>query len=326
MTDTMLAATLKDYGGPLVMEQVARPKPLSGQILIKLEASGVCHSDVHVWNGSLKPPTNPAPFILGHEGVGRVVALGANVQGWSVGDRAGAAWIHNTCGTCAECLAQEESFCQTHTAHGFNVPGTFAEYVVADARFAARLPEGDAADLAPILCAGLTAYGALRRAEVRAGETIAIFGCGGLGLYAVQIAKRLGATVFAIDKDPEKIKIAVELGAESGSAKQADVCINFAPTVATWDLMIALVRPRGRIISAAMVPEPVMLNQEWMLSTGVKIMGTSVGTRTQMEELIALHAETPLKGTVNRIALQDVTLALSALYTGTAKGRYCIEF
>ncbi len=324
--DTMLAATLKDYGGPLVVERVARPKPSSGQILIKLEASGVCHSDVHVWTGSLRPPTAPALFILGHEGVGRVVTLGENVTGWRIGDRAGAAWIHSTCGTCAECLAEEESFCQTHIAQGFNVPGTFAEYVIADASFAARLPEDDAADLAPILCAGLTAYGALRRAEVQAGETVAIFGCGGLGLYAVQVAKRLGATVFAFDKDPEKVKIAIDLGAELVPAQRAHVCINFAPTVATWDSMIEMVRPRGRIISAAMVPEPVLLNQEWMLSTGVKIMGTSVGTRVQMQELMALHAETPLKSTINRIALKDVTSALKALHKGTAKGRFCIVF
>ena len=101
--------------------------------------------------------------------------------------------------------------------------------MIADARFAARLPKGDAAELAPLLCAGLTAYGALRRADLKAGETVAIFGCGGLGLYAVQLAKRLGATVIAIDKDPEKIKAAAALGAEVENSQRAHVCINFAP-------------------------------------------------------------------------------------------------
>jgi alcohol dehydrogenase, propanol-preferring len=322
----MQAATLKHYGGPLHIGPVRRPSPAAGQILIKLEASGVCHSDVHVWKGGLRPPSNPAPFILGHEGVGRVVEVGAGVTHWQVGKRAGAAWIHNACGTCDECTAQEESFCQTHNAHGFNVPGTFAEFVVADANFAARLPEGDAALLAPLLCAGLTAYGALKRAEVKAGETVAIFGCGGLGLYAVQLAKRLGARVIAVDRDPAKLKLAESFGAEIDNAIKAHVCINFAPTTATWDKMIGMIRPRGRIIAAAMVPELVGLNQEWLTGSGVSITGTSVGTRTQMAELMAIHAQHPLQGTVSKIALKQVTDALEALDQSKAQGRFCIVF
>ncbi len=323
----MLAATLKAFGAPLELGAVAKPEPASGQILIKLEASGVCHTDVHVWKGGLHPPTNPSPFILGHEGVGRVVALGAGVSDWQIGERAGAAWIHNTCGVCDECLANEESFCQTHKAHGFNVPGTFAEFVLADAKFAARLPQGDAALIAPLLCAGLTAYGALQRAKLKPGETVAIFGCGGLGLYAVQLALRMGARVMAFDRDPLKLELAKNFGAEiSNPNSSAHVCINFAPTTATWTQMLAIIRPRGRIISAAMVPEPVALNQEWLLSTGVQIMGTSVGTRAQMAELLKIHDEKPLVGSVTRINLADVTEALKALENGTSKGRYCIEF
>ena len=224
-------------------------------------------------------------------------------------------------------MAQEESFCQTHNAHGFNVPGTFAEFVLADAQFSARLPEGDAALLAPLLCAGLTAFGALKRAELKAGETVAIFGCGGLGLYAVQLAHRLGAHVIAVDHDPVKLELAKSFGAEIATSQStANVCINFAPTTATWDLMLAMVRPRGRIIAAAMVPEPVALNQEWLLGSGVRIMGTSVGTREQMVELMKLHAEKALVGFVTRIELSDITTALEALENGKAKGRYCIEF
>ena len=326
MSDTMLAATLGDYGGLLHIGPVTRPQPAAGQLLIKLEASGVCHTDVHVWKGGLAPPANPTPFILGHEGVGRVVTIGSGVTDWKISERAGAAWIHNTCGSCAECLANEESFCQVHLAHGFNVPGTFAEYVIADARFAARLPDGDAALLAPLLCAGLTAYGALRRADVKAGETVAIFGCGGLGLYAVQLAKRMGARVIAVDRDPAKLKLAQSFGAETSGFELAHVCINFAPTPATWENMLAMIRPRGRIVSAAMVPEPVLLNQEWLLSSGVKIMGTSVGTRAQMAELMALHAEKPLHSEISRIGLAEVSMALDSLDKGNAKGRYCIVF
>jgi alcohol dehydrogenase, propanol-preferring len=332
MTQTMLAATLNGYGQPLRIEKVARPIPGPGQILVQLEASGVCHTDVHVWKGGLRSPSNPIPFVLGHEGVGRVAALSAGVTDWRVGQRAGAAWIHNTCGMCDECISGEESFCQVQNAHGFNVPGTFAEYILVDARFAARLPEGDAALLAPLLCAGLTAYGGLKRAELEAGETIAIFGCGGLGLYAVQLANRMGARVIAVDRDPQKLELARSYGADvtlhAGqlSDERAHVCINFAPTTTTWDMMVAMIRPRGRIIAAAMVPELVGLNQEWLTGSGVRITGTSVGTRAQMVELLSIHSQRPLVSTVTRIGLHNVTAALQALDDGTAKGRFCIEF
>lgn len=167
----------------------------------------------------------------------------------------------------------------------------------------------------------------LKRAELKAGETVAIFGCGGLGLYAVQLAHRLGAHVIAVDHDPVKLELAKSFGAEIATSQStANVCINFAPTTATWDLMLAMVRPRGRIIAAAMVPEPVALNQEWLLGSGVRIMGTSVGTREQMVELMKLHAEKALVGFVTRIELSDITTALEALENGKAKGRYCIEF
>jgi propanol-preferring alcohol dehydrogenase len=232
-----------------------------------------------------------------------------------------------------------ESFCQHQRAHGFDVPGTFAEYVVADARFAARVPdEGDAAVLAPLMCAGLTAFGAVRRAGIVAGETCAVFGCGGLGLYAIQIARRLGAVVVAVDTDEAKLRRAASLGAEHillaspDLANQwpvnlrAHVCINFAPTPATWDAMIAAIRSRGRIIAAAMVSEPVPLSQEWLTATGVWITGTSVGTRAQMHELIQLHEAQPFEAQIERVTLSEVTSALERLKTGNAEGRQAIVF
>ncbi len=199
-----LPAVLKDYGGPLEICSVVRPVPATGQILIELEASGVCHTDVHVWKGGLRPPTNPSPFVLGHEGVGRMIA---------------------------------------------------------------------------------------------------------------------------VDLDPAKLKLAMGLGAEvSEQPNSAHVCINFAPTPTTWEKMVALIRPRGRIISAALVPEPVDLNQEWLTGSGVSITGTSVGTRAQLAELMALHASVPLHSEVTRIRLKNVTVALEALEQGRAQGRYCIVF
>lgn len=269
MGNTMLAALFEHAGQPLRVMNVARPVPGPGEILVRLEASGICHTDVHIWQGHLRPASGQPTRILGHEGVGRVEEVGAGVADWHPGDRAGVAWLHDTCGHCDECHSDMESFCQHQRAHGFDVAGTFAEYVVADARFAVPMPdEGDAALLAPLMCAGLTAFGAVKRAGLGAGEICAVFGCGGLGLYAVQIAQRLGATVVAVDTDEAKLQIAASLGARHTllaspglaagwpAGLRAHVCINFAPTPAIWDAMVAAIRPRGRIIAAAMVSQP----------------------------------------------------------------------
>ncbi|WP_137933044.1 alcohol dehydrogenase catalytic domain-containing protein [Mesorhizobium comanense] len=339
MNDSMLAALFEQAGEPLGIVRMPRPEPGPGEILVQLEASGICHTDVHVWQGHLRPASGKTAAILGHEGVGRVVRLGAGVSDWRLGERAGVAWLHDACGGCDECHAEMESFCQHQRAHGFDVAGTFAEYVVADARFAARVPDqGDAAALAPLMCAGLTAFGAVRRAGIVAGETCAIFGCGGLGLYAIQIARRLGATVVAIDTDEAKLRLAASLGADHvllaspdlsrnwPAGLRAHACINFAPTPASWDAMVAAIRPRGRIIAAAMVPQPVALNQEWLTTTGVWITGTSVGTRAQMRELLQLHEAQPFEAQIERVTLAEATCALARLKAGTAKGRQAIVF
>ncbi|WP_187829485.1 alcohol dehydrogenase catalytic domain-containing protein [Labrys sp. KNU-23] len=338
--DSMSAAVLAAFGEPLEIVRLARPVPGPGQLLVRLLACGVCHSDVHIWRGSGIPQHPASPFVMGHEGIGVVAALGEGVTGWAVGDMAGIPWIHDTCCRCDECLDGHESFCQHHRAHGLNVPGAFAEYVIADARFAVSLPPTiDALTTAPVMCAGVTAYGAIRKAELEAGDSCIIFGCGGLGLYAVQLASRLNIRVLAVDRDPAKLQIARTYGATeteiaddglpsrlAAGDMRYHACINFAPTTATWDSMIAGIRPRGRIVAAAMVFEPVPLIQEWLTATGVVITGTSVGTRQQMRELIAIHQEHPLEVEIEVISLEQVSDALLALERGTSKGRFVIEF
>jgi alcohol dehydrogenase, propanol-preferring len=339
-TSTMRAAILTGYGKPLEVASVPRPIAGSGQILVRLQSCGVCHTDVHIWRGESVPPRAPSPFVMGHEGIGRVEAIGDGVTGWAIGDRAGVPWIHDTCCHCDECVDGYESFCQQHRAHGLNVPGAFAEYVVCDAKFAVVLPSDvDALSTAPVMCAGITAYGAVKRAGLKAGQSCAVFGCGGLGLYAVQIASRLGVKVLAVDRDPAKLEIARSYGADeteiadsglparlAAKGEKYHACINFAPTTATWDAMVAGIRPRGRIIAAAMVFQPVPLVQEWLTATGVVITGTSVGSREEMRELIAMHTRLPLETMVESIRLDEVSDALIALEQGQSKGRFVIDF
>ena len=339
LPQTMRAMVLDEPGHPLRLAELPLPRPGSGEVLVRLLACGVCHTDVHIRDGSVASAIPLRPLIPGHEGVGLVVALGDGVDPELMGSLVGLPWIHDTCGCCRECLGGPESFCQYQRANGFTVHGAYSDYAIADASFAARLPEGtDPVSAAPLLCAGLTAYGGIRRAQVGPRSQVAIFGCGGLGLYAVQIARRTGAEVFAVDVSEDKLAQARRFGASStfragpgtgaeiAAAGGVDAVINFAPTPATWPAMVEAVRPLGRIVAAAIVPEPVALNQEWLTLKGVEVTGTSVGTRLELQDLLRMHAREPFLAEITPVRLCDANAALDALEEGRVVGRQVIDF
>jgi propanol-preferring alcohol dehydrogenase len=335
----MRAMVLRAPGQPLDLTELPIPEPGPGQVLVRLQACGVCHSDVHIRSGSVTSSVMPPGLILGHEGVGRVIACGEGVDPALEDRMVGMPWIHDTCQICRECLSGHESFCQFQRANGFSVHGAYAEYMLAEAAFVARIPEDlDPIAVAPLMCAGLTAYGGVRRARLSPGSRVAIFGCGGLGLYAVQIAKRAGAEVFAVDVSEAKLEQARRYGAdhmliaggETGeeikSAGGVDAVINFAPTPATWPAMLAAVRPLGRIVAAALVSEPVPISQDWLTLTGVEITGTSVGTRLELQDLLRMHAREPFLSELTPVRLEEVNSALDALEAGRVNGRQVINF
>ncbi|TXH38524.1 MAG: zinc-dependent alcohol dehydrogenase [Rhodospirillaceae bacterium] len=339
MMKQMLAAVLTEPGAPLDLREVPVPVPGPGELLIKLEACGVCHTDLHVRDGSASAAGHPHPLILGHEGIGRVVAQGPGAKRYELGERLALPWLHDTCGSCPECLGGSESFCADQRAHGFSVHGGFAEYAIVRESFTTRIPDGlDPVTAAPLLCAGVTAYGAIRKAELAPGKTCMVVGCGGLGLYAVQLAKQSGAQVVAVDTSQRKLDIAREAGADhtflagedpGGRTRDlggADACINFAPSAAPWKAMVDGIRPRGWIIGVAMVPDPVPLSMEWLTYTGARITGTSVGTRQELNELLQIGARTNLKIPTERVDLRNVNDALDRLAQSTVDGRMVIEF
>lgn len=323
----------------LRLAELPVPRPGKGGLLVQSLACGVCHTDLHIRDGSVAPAEPLRPLVLGHEGVGRVVALGEGAEPELLGALVGLPWIHDTCGACRECLGGHESFCQVQRANGFTVHGAYAEYAIADARFAARLPEGtDPVATAPLLCAGLTAFGAIRRARLGPGSRVAIFGCGGLGLYAIQIARRAGAEVFAVDVSDDKLAQARRFGAQStfvagpatgrdiAAAGGVDAVVNFAPTPVTSPAMVEAVRPLGRIVAAAIVPDPVALNQEWLTLPGVEVTGTSVGTRLELRDLLRMHVREPFLADITPVRLKDANAALDALEKGRVVGRQVIDF
>ena len=214
MPNLMRAAVVHAFDQALVIEQVPIPSPGPGQVLVKIEASGVCHTDLHAARGDW--PIKPAlPFIPGHEGAGFVAALGAGVEGFQEGDRVGIPWLHSACGRCSYCVGGWETLCQAQTNTGYSVNGGFAEYALAEAAYAAPIPATiSLTDAAPILCAGVTTYKALKETGARPGEWVLISGIGGLGHMAVQYARAMGLRVVAMDVTKEKLSLAHELGAE----------------------------------------------------------------------------------------------------------------
>jgi len=339
MTETMWAAQLTSPRRPLELMRVPVPRPGAGELLVKIEASGICHTDLHVQEAIDFPAGSPRPLTLGHEGIGRVVAQGPGAGRFPVGSRVGVPWLHDSCDHCRQCLTGWESFCASHRAHGYSVNGAFAEFVIVKERFAAPIPDAlDSASAAPLMCAGVTAFGAVQRAEIGPGKTCVVFGCGGLGQYAIQLAKLHGASVIAVDALPGKLAVAKALGADEAlladaataarirSMGGADACINFAPTAKVWPIMTEAINPFGWIISVAMVAEPVPLVLEWLTYNGVRITGASVGTRQQLDDLLQLASKHDLKIEIERIRLPDINKAFARLSRGEVAGRFVIDF
>src|ERR1700732_3235084 len=212
----MKAAILREFKAPLTIEEVATPKLEAHEVLIEVEACGVCHSDLHVADGDWPQlvPITKRPLILGHEIAGRVVEKGASVPHLEVGDRVGVPWVYWTCGECDFCREGNENLCVKQKITGVTVDGGYAEFIKVPASHATRIPDGlSSVDAAPLFCAGVTVYRALKHATIQPGQRLAVFGVGGLGHLAVQIGKELGAVVTAIDVSAEKLSHARALGA-----------------------------------------------------------------------------------------------------------------
>src|SRR5271154_3460789 len=214
----MKAAVLHELKHPLSFEEVAEPKPDANEVLIEVEGCGLCHSDLHVADGDWPQivPITKMPLILGHEIAGRVVEKGPGVNHLGIGDRVGVPWVHWTCGECEFCLEGNENLCSSQKITGVTEDGGYAEYVKAPASHALKIPGGlSSVEAAPLFCAGVTVYRALKHAKIQPGQRLAIFGVGGLGHLAVQIGHSLGASVIAVDVSDEKLAQAKSLGASA---------------------------------------------------------------------------------------------------------------
>lgn len=337
----MQAAVLEQFGPSLSVQEVAKPQPGADDVLLQVEACGVCHSDLHVAEGDqppLKAVTKPR-LIPGHEVVGRVVELGANVKHLALGDRVGVAWLHATCGECPPCLEGRENLCRKAVITGVMVDGGYAQYMVARASHALKVPDSLTPEAAaPLFCAGLTVYRALKNAEVARGQKVAIFGVGGLGHLAVQIAKAWGAEVIALDLDPAKLDLARQLGADqaldAGSAddikalrKQGGVHVAVVTSAAkaAYDTAFRCLRPAGILSVVGLPAEPLTFPALSLVGIEAKVIGSSVGTRDDMRAVLDLAASGQLRCLTEVQPLAEVNAVFERMRRGQINGRVVLR-
>lgn len=337
MTETMLAAYYTEDNAPLELRQVQIPTPGKGEVLLKMESCGVCHTDVHFWKGEDELPREK-PAILGHEGVGTVAAQGEGVE-LALGTRVGVGFVYEACGTCRECRRGLETYCRNSKATGVHVDGCFSEYVIAPADWVSLIPEElSSAEAAPLLCAGVTAYSAVRKAQLEPGSVVVVFGLGGLGQYAIQCAALYGAKVIGIDLDPAKLETAKELGAyaaftpgeEAVEAIQAmggaDACLSFAPAPQVFRSMFDLAAPTARFIQVALPNKPFSFAAAEIIDLGITIIGSADGTRLERDQVLALAKEGKIKSTIKTLPFTDINDAFQALDKGQAEGRLVVNY
>jgi propanol-preferring alcohol dehydrogenase len=337
----MRAAILRALGEPVAIEACATPEIGSGEVLVKVHACGLCHSDLHIARGDwemLKPITK-LPLIPGHEIAGTIAAVGPDVAEVAVGDRVGVPWLHWTCGQCEFCRSGQEVLCGKQKITGVTVDGGFAEYVKAPASHVAKLPDSlSFTEAAPLLCAGLTVYRALKRSQLSAGQRLAVFGAGGLGHLAIQVAKQMGAEAGAIDIADDKLTLAQECGADwtinsnvTPPHKKlrelggAHVVMVTSGSRAAYEAGLRAMRKGGTLAVVGMSPDPVPVSTVALVALEARIVASSVGTRDDLRDLLAMAASGKVRCHAETRPLEAAPEALAQMHAGSLVGRVVLQ-
>ena len=340
MARTMKAAVVREFGKPLTIDEVPVPEPGEGMIQVAIQASGVCHTDLHAAEGDWPVKPNP-PFIPGHEGVGFVSAVGKGVRNVKEGDRVGVPWLYTACGHCRHCLGGWETLCTEQKNTGYSVNGGFADYVIADPNYVGHLPSNiDFAEMAPILCAGVTVYKGLKVTDAKPGDWVVISGIGGLGHMAVQYAKAMGMNVAAVDIADDKLELARKLGAtltvnalhddpaavikrETGGGAQGVLVTAVSPKA--FEQAIGMVDRGGTVSLNGLPPGDFPLDIFGMVLNGITVRGSIVGTRRDLQESIDFAARGKVKATIHKAKLEDVNDVFAQMHKGAIEGRIVLE-
>lgn len=332
---TMKAAVVTDLGKALDVREVAKPTVIPGRIVVRIEASGVCHTDLHAAEGDWPIKPTP-PFIPGHEGVGVVAEVGSGVTGIKEGDRVGVPWLHHACGHCRSCITGWETLCRVDAAYtGYTVNGGFAEYVLADPDYVGRIPDNvDFAPAAPILCAGVTVYKGLKETDTRPGQTVVISGIGGLGHLAVQYAKAMGLHVIAVDIAEDKLALARKSGAdqtinaattdpvaEVSAGGGADGVLVTAVSTSAFAQAVGMLAPGGTMSLVGLPPGDFPLPIFDVVLNRKTVRGSIVGTRADLQEALAFAADGKVSSHYSLETLDNINSIFDRMRAGKIEGR-----
>ncbi|KAL2808488.1 chaperonin 10-like protein [Aspergillus granulosus] len=334
LSQTYKRAVFKDLGHPLTVEDAPLKLPAPNELLIKVEACGVCRSDMYSQYNGLG---GGFPIVPGHEIIGKVAAVGSDVHDWNVGERIGASWHGGHDGTCRACRKGWFQMCDSTAVNGATKEGGYAEYCLIRSESAVRIPANvDAATYAPILCAGLTVFNSIRNMNIMAGETVAVQGLGGLGHLAIQYAKRMGYRVVAISRGPEKEAAARELGADeyidsdAGDAGAQLAALGSAAlaitTASTGDAITPLLKGLG-ILGKLLVlsfPSDLTLNPMELLKYGLSVQFWPSGHPGDAEEAVRFAERTDIASVVEKFPLEQAQDAFDAMLSGKVRFRAVI--
>lgn len=337
---TMRAAVVHSFTEPLRIDERPLPAPDPHEALVRVEYTGVCHTDLHAARGDW--PVKPElPFVPGHEGVGTVVAVGEHVERVRVGDLVGNAWLASACGACEFCESGWETLCPAQRNSGYSVDGSFGDHMLVDARFCPVIPAGvDLAAAAPILCAGVTVYKGLKVTEARPGQWMLVSGIGGLGHVAVQYAVAMGMRVVAIDVDETKLALARQHGAEvTVNADEHDAvgeitratgggvhgALVTAVNGKAFPQAVAGLRRGGTVALVGLPPESFPLDIFTTVLLGLTVRGSIVGTRRDMAEALDFFARGLVSPTYSVRRLEEINEVFGEMDRGGIDGRVVLS-
>ena len=335
----MKAAVVHDFRKPLQIDDVPIPEPSHGEVLIKVETSGLCHTDIHAAHGDWPVKPHP-PFIPGHESVGLVERVGPGVHGVAEGDRVAVPWLGYACGACEYCASGRETLCPNQQMTGYTVNGGWGEYVKANAAFVGHVPDGvDLLDAAPLTCAGVTTYKAVKVSGARSSDLVAVYGIGGLGHLALQYARITGASVAAVDLIDSKLALASKLGAEyTFNSKHedpvegiqalggADVAIAVAVSPVAFEQAFKSLKRGGTLVFVALPADNYMqLPIFETVLQGITVVGSIVGTRVDLAETFQLHAEGRTKVERESRKLEQVNESIDQVESGQVDARLVFD-
>jgi propanol-preferring alcohol dehydrogenase len=336
----MKAAVVHSFDKPLAIEDVPKPVADSGEVVVKIETCGLCHSDIHAAHGDWPFKPN-LPLIPGHEAVGIVESLGAGVKEVKEGDRVAIPWMGYACGSCHYCVSGWETLCGQQVMTGYLVDGGYAEYAKANAKFVAKVPPGvDPLAAAPLACAGVTTYKAVKVSGARPSDLVAVFGVGGLGHLAVQYAAIAGSTVIAVDLFEEKLDLAKKLGAayafnalkadpieEINKLGGADVALCVAVSPKAFEQAFGSLRRGGTAVFVGLpADQNIQLSIFAIVANNIKIVGSTLGNRVDLAETFELQAAGKTKVVTEVRKLEQVNEAFEEVETGKAKARLVFDF